>query len=84
MSVGATPALPVGNRVVMIEGITKKGLAYVNSNENRLRLMDKECSREDGKVIMGCSNGGYHYLGSAKMLGQIGKAFAEAMHTTQK
>jgi hypothetical protein len=27
----------------------------------------------------GASNGGYHYLGSAKTLGQIGKAFAEAL-----
>lgn len=29
--------------------------------------------------MMGMSNGGYHYLGSAKMLSQIGQAFAESM-----
>ena len=27
----------------------------------------------------GASNAGYHYLGCAKTMGQIGKAFAEAM-----
>ncbi|MBT7700785.1 MAG: hypothetical protein HN700_10875 [Verrucomicrobia bacterium] len=64
---------------VMIEGITTKNLAYVNSTANKLRLMDKVCSREEGKIILGCSNAGYHYLGSAKMLGQIGKAFADAL-----
>ena len=26
------------------------------------------------------SNAAYHYLGSAKIMAQIGKAFAEAMH----
>jgi len=33
---------------------------------------------------MGCSNGGYHYLGSGKMLSQIGEAFAKAMAGLQK
>jgi hypothetical protein len=69
---------------VMIEGITKGGLDYVNSSENKLRLMDKECTRDEGKIIAGCSNGGYHYLGSAKMLSQIGEAFAKAMVKLQK
>jgi hypothetical protein len=30
------------------------------------------------------SNGGYHYLGAAKIMGPIGKAFAEAMASFQK
>jgi alpha-galactosidase len=64
---------------MVIEGITDKDFEYVNSVENKLRLMDKECTREEGRIIMGCSNGGYHYLGSAKMLSQIGQAFGEAM-----
>jgi len=33
---------------------------------------------------MGASNGGYHYLGSAKIMAQIGKAFAEAMLEMEK
>jgi len=69
---------------MVIEGITSKDLEYVNSNENKLRLMDKECTREEGRIIMGCSNGGYHYLGSGKMLSQIGEAFAKAMAGLQK
>ncbi len=32
----------------------------------------------------GVSNAGFHYLGSAKMLGQFGKAFAEAMLELRK
>jgi hypothetical protein len=31
------------------------------------------------RLTLGVSNGGYHYLGSAKILGPIGKAFAEAL-----
>lgn len=33
----------------------------------------------DREVLKGASNQGYHYLGSAKIMAQIGKAFAEAM-----
>lgn len=69
---------------MVVEGIKDEDLEYVNSLENKLRLMDKECTREEGRIIMGSSNGGYHYLGSAKMLSQIGKAFAEAMIGMQR
>ena len=75
---------PFGVVDMVIEGITKNDLEYVKSHENKLRIMDKECSREEGKIIMGCSNGGYHYLGSGKMLSQIGEAFANAMVKLQK
>ena len=63
-----------------IEGITKEGLAYINSKEYALKQMDKVCSRREQKIVLGCSNGGYHYLGSAKIMAQSGKAFAEAIH----
>ncbi len=33
--------------------------------------------------MKGVSNGGYHYLGAAKILAPIGKAFAEAMANLQ-
>jgi len=37
-------------------------------------------TKEEGKVLeAGVSNAAYHYLGSAKILGQIGKAFADAL-----
>jgi hypothetical protein len=62
-----------------IEGITRAGLEYVKSEKYVEDQMDKVCTRREAKIIRGASNAGYHYLGSGKMLGQIGKAFAEAM-----
>ena len=70
---------PFGAIDIAIEGITKDGLEYVNSDEYLRKQMDKICSRRQQKIIMGCSNGGYHYLGSAKIMAQIGNAFAEAI-----
>jgi hypothetical protein len=43
----------------------------------------KEKTAEDTETAKGASNQGFHYLGSAKILGQIGKAFAEAMAGTK-
>lgn len=34
---------------------------------------------ESKRLKAGVSNGGYHYLGAAKIMAPIGKAFAEAM-----
>jgi hypothetical protein len=34
---------------------------------------------EDEEIVKGASNQEFHYLGAAKILGQIGKAFAEAL-----
>jgi alpha-galactosidase len=39
---------------------------------------------EELKRLKGLSNGGYHYLGAAKIMAPIGKAFAEAMVNLQK
>jgi hypothetical protein len=64
---------------LMIEGITKAGLAYVNSQAYMDKQMHKVCTPGEAKIIRGSSNGGYHYLGSAKIMAQIGKAFAEAI-----
>ncbi len=64
---------------VMIEGITKAGLAYVESDAYRDTQMHKVCTPREAKIIRGCSNGGYHYLGSAKIMAQIGRAFGDAM-----
>jgi len=39
---------------------------------------------EELKRLKGLSNGGYHYLGAAKIMAPIGKTFAEAMVNLQK
>jgi hypothetical protein len=45
-----------------------------------IQKMEKELfTAEDLKIKKGLSNAGYHYMGSAKIIGQIGKAFAEAL-----
>ena len=38
---------------------------------------------EEQKRLKAASNGGYHYLGAAKIMAPIGKAFAEAMGNLQ-
>lgn len=67
------PADPYNAIDLMIEGITPKGQKQIEAE------LEKICSREDREILRGASNQAYHYLGSAKMMGQIGKAFAEAM-----
>jgi len=67
-----------------IEGITKEGKANISSKEYILKQMDKICTRQEQKIIAGASNAGFHYLGSAKIMAQIGKAFAEAMLAMEK
>jgi alpha-galactosidase len=55
-----------------VEGITK-------ADQEKLDLALEEIfSHKDKEILKGASNGGYHYLGSAKIFAQMGKAFAEA------
>ena len=55
-----------------IEAITK-------DDRKKLELaLEEVVSPKDWEAIKGASNGGYHYLGSAKIFAQMGKAFAEA------
>jgi hypothetical protein len=61
-----------------IEGITHA------DREKLDRALEEVCSTKDRETLKGASNAGYHYMGSAKILGQIGKAFAEAMMTMRK
>jgi alpha-galactosidase len=49
-----------------------------DSWENKLKLMAENFTAEEWKRLSGASNGGYHYLGAAKIIAPIGKAFAEA------
>ena len=45
----------------------------------RKKAIDEQFSTDELKKLKGVSNGGYHYLGAAKILAPIGKAFAEAL-----
>ena len=63
---------------VRIEGITQ-------ANQEKLDLaLEEVLSPKDREALKGASNGGYHYLGSAKIFAQMGKAFAEALLPVQK
>ncbi len=45
----------------------------------RKKAIAEQFRPEELKRLKGVSNGGYHYLGAAKIMAPIGKAFAEAM-----
>ncbi len=75
---------PHASMDLWIEGITREGRAYVNSKAYIVKQMDKVCTRREQKIVMGASNGGYHYLGSAKIMAQIGRAFAKAVLEMEK
>lgn len=61
-----------------IEGITQ-------ADQEKLDLgLEEILSSKDKEILKGASNGGYHYLGSAKIFAQMGKAFAEALLPSQK
>jgi len=63
---------------VWIEGITK-------ADQDKFDLaLEEILSPKDREALKGSSNGGYHYLGSAKIFAQMGKAFAEAIVNLKK
>ena len=55
-----------------IQGITKENLEKLD------KALLTVLPLEDRETLKGASNAGYHYLGSGKIMAQIGKAFAEA------
>jgi hypothetical protein len=59
------------------------GISKVDQEKLDLAL-EGILSPKDREALKGASNGGYHYLGSAKIFAQMGKAFAEALLTLQK
>jgi alpha-galactosidase len=63
---------------VWIEGITKADMQKLDL------ALEEVLSPKDKEALKGASNGGYHYFGSAKILSQVGKAFAEAILKLQK
>ena len=50
-----------------------------DSGENKMKLMAENFTPDEWNRLKGVSNGGYHYLGAAKIIAPIGKAFAEAL-----
>ena len=55
------------------------------ADQEKLDLaLEEVLSPQDREVLKGSSNGGYHYLGSAKIFAQMGKAFAEALLKLEK
>jgi alpha-galactosidase len=57
----------------------KKQNPSADSWENKMKLMAENFTPKEWKRLSGASNGGYHYLGAAKIMAPIGKAFAEAL-----
>jgi len=54
-------------------------LSQAARDEAYKKAMAESFTPEELRRMKGISNGGYHYLGAAKILAPIGKAFAEAM-----
>lgn len=67
------PAEPYGAIDLFIEGITRDG------KDQLAQALEQVFSCEDQAIAEGASNAEYHYMGSAKIMAQIGKAFAEAI-----
>lgn len=47
--------------------------------DNKMKHMAANFTPEEWKRLKGVSNGGYHYLGAARIMAPIGKAFAESL-----
>lgn len=58
-------------------------LTAAERDQARKQAMGESFTPEELKRLKGISNGGYHYLGAARILAPIGKAFAEAMARLQ-
>ena len=56
----------------------------ITVGEYMRKRMDTVFTRREQKSLNGASNAAYHYMGSGKMMAQIGKAFAEAMLTMKR
>ncbi len=59
--------------------VDKKVAAEKNTSmENKMKVMAENFTPQEWKRLQGVSNGGYHYLGAARIMAPIGKAFADA------
>ena len=64
---------PCASIDLAIEGLTREG------QERLKQVHESILSPEEALIASGASNAGYHYMGSGKIMAQIGKACAEAM-----
>jgi alpha-galactosidase len=55
-----------------------------DSWENKMKHMEKKYKPAEWKRLKGASSGGYHYLGTARIMAPIGRAFAEANYRALK
>jgi hypothetical protein len=61
-----------------MQGHANPSLAGAATEEAKKKAMQEAFTPEELTRLKGTSNGGYHYLGAAKIIAPIGKAFAEA------
>lgn len=64
-----------------INQLKKDGRKFAKGEQEELvtKMMTQACTPAEMEAFKGISNFAFHYLGSAKILGCIGKSFAEAM-----
>lgn len=64
-----------------IDKLKKDGRTFEKGEESALfdQKLAEALTPQEMEAYKGISHQGYHYLGSAKILGRIGKAFADAM-----
>ena len=64
-----------------INKMKKDGRKFAKGEEQELmtKMLSETCTPAELEALKGISNFAFHYLGSAKILGCIGKSFAEAM-----
>ncbi len=64
--------------------LQKEGLKGAELQEAMTKFEAELFSDREREAMKGITNAGFHYLGSAKILGGIGKGFAEAMNELSK
>ena len=62
----------------------KKGLSKKEISEEMNKMEAEIFTARDRELLKGITNADYHYKGSAKIMAQIGKAFAEAVEELRK
>ena len=64
--------------------LKESGLSKKEISEQLKSIEDKLFTARDRDLLKGITNADYHYKGSAKIMAQIGKAFAEALEGFKK
>lgn len=64
--------------------LKESGLSKKEISEQLKSIEDKLFTARDRELLKGITNADYHYKGSAKIMAQIGKAFAEALEGLKK